>query len=65
MATIVTSWVVRIVIARLLAGPTVAATLAGAAISRLGQFAVRPNAGLSHGAPEKAVAGAWDCGIRL
>jgi hypothetical protein len=36
----------------LLAGTTVAATLARAAISRLGQLAVGSDAGLSHGAPE-------------
>jgi hypothetical protein len=48
----------------LLACATVAATLTGTAISRLGQFAVRPNAGLSHGAPEQAIAGAGDRGIR-
>jgi hypothetical protein len=32
-----------------------ATTLTGTAISRLGKFAIRPNAGLRHGAPEKAV----------
>src|SRR5579864_5181421 len=47
----------------LLAGSAVAATLAGTAISRLGQFAIGANAGLRHGAPEKAIAGAGDCGI--
>jgi hypothetical protein len=52
----VTSRIVRIVIARLLAGSAVAAALTGTAISRLGEFAVRPNAGLSHGAPEKTIA---------
>jgi hypothetical protein len=41
-----------------------ASALAGTAISRFGQFAVRPNAGLRHGAPEEAVAGAGDGGIR-
>jgi hypothetical protein len=44
------------VVARLFAGSAVAATLAGTAISWLGQFAIRPNAGLSHGAPEKTIA---------
>jgi len=34
----------------------VAAALTGAAISRLGKLAVRPDAGLRHGTPEKAVA---------
>ena len=48
----------------LLACSAVAATLAGTAISRLGQFAVRANAGLRHGAPEKTIAGTWDRGIR-
>lgn len=48
----------------LLAGSAVAAALAGTAISRLGQFAVRSDAGLRHGAPEKAVAGAGNRGIR-
>jgi hypothetical protein len=33
-----------------------AATLTGTAIPRLGKFAVRPNAGLCHGAPKKAIA---------
>jgi len=33
-----------------------AAALAGTAISRFGKFAVRPNAGLRHGAPKEAVA---------
>jgi hypothetical protein len=48
----------------LLAGSAMAATLAGTAISRLSQFAVWANAGLRHGAPKQAVAGAWDRGIR-
>ena len=48
----------------LLAGSAVAAAFTGTTISWLGQFAVRPNAGLCHGAPEKAVAGAGDRGIR-
>jgi hypothetical protein len=49
----------------LLAGPAMAAALARAAISWFGQFAVRPNACLSHGAPEKSVAGARHRGIGL
>jgi hypothetical protein len=40
----------------LLAGSAMAAALGGTAISRLGKFAVRPNAGLRHGAPEEAIA---------
>ena len=48
----------------LLACSAVAATFAGTAISRLGKFAVRADAGLRHGAPEKAVTGAGHRGIR-
>ena len=48
----------------LLTRSAVAATLAGTAISGFGQFAVRPDAGLCHGAPEETIAGAGDGGIR-
>src|SRR2546423_13231092 len=41
-----------------------AATLPGTAIPRFGKFAVRPDAGLGHRAPEKSVARARDGGIR-
>jgi hypothetical protein len=52
------------IFARLLAGSAMAATLTRTAISRFGKFAVRPNAGLRHGAPKEAVARAGDGGIR-
>jgi hypothetical protein len=49
----------------LLAGAAMATAVTGAAITGLSQLAVRADAGLRHGAPEKAVAGARDSGIRL
>src|SRR5215813_6781611 len=50
---------------RSFAGAAVAAAIAGAAVARLGQLAIRADTGLRHAAPEQAVTGAWDGGIRL